>query len=293
MQTGLDSDLLRIFLIVAEAGNFTRAADMAARTQSAVSMQVKRLEEQAGAALFLRGPRGVELTAHGRQLLPYARRIVGLMQEATAAMRSRPLDGPLRIGIPEEYGQTVLPRALAAFTERHPAVEVTIRCDHSAPQLVALENDEIDLAVVFDWHKETAGEVLYIDPTVWVTSLVHRLHERDPIPIAIYNESTWCTDFAIRSLEQQALDYRVAYSCDTSAGLRVAVSAGLGVAALARSTIPPDCRELTAADGFSQVDSSRVVLRRSPHRTSAAAEGMAEMLREAFRPMWTEKDRAA
>ncbi|RCS24843.1 LysR family transcriptional regulator [Phyllobacterium salinisoli] len=285
MYAPLESDLLRTFLIVAETGNFTRAADGVGRTQSAVSMQIKRLEDSLGEVLFERGPRGVFLTKRGEQLVPYAQRIVGLLEEAAAAMRVRPLDGPVRIGIPEEYSQTVLPRALAAFTERHPAVEVTVKCDYSVHQASALENDELDLAVVFDWHERAAGEILLIDPTVWVTSPAYALHERTPLPIAVYGNSDWCNEFAIRSLEQHGLAYRIAFICDTSSGLKIAVSSGLAIAPLSRSNIPADCRELTAADGFPPVDSSRVVLRRNPYHSSPAAEGMAEMIREAFRPM--------
>ncbi|PRD43325.1 LysR family transcriptional regulator [Phyllobacterium phragmitis] len=285
MYAPLDSDLLRTFLVVAETGNFTKAAEDVGRTQSAVSMQVKRLEESLGEALFERGPRGVVLTRRGDQLVPYARRVVGLLEETAAAMRVKPLDGPVRIGIPEEYSQTVLPRALAAFAERHPAVEVTVRCDYTFRQMTALENDDLDLAVVFDWHERAAGEILLIDPTVWVTSLVHRLHERTPLPIAVYGNSDWCTEFAIRSLQQHGLEYRIAFTCDTSGGLKIAISSGLAIAALSRSNISADCRELSAADGFPMVDSSRVVLRRNPYHSSPAVEGMAEMIREAFRPM--------
>lgn len=281
----LDSDLLKIFLAVADTSNFTHAGVVAGRTQSAVSMQVRRLEAQLGDTLFVRGPRGVALTAKGEQLLPYARQIVGLMDDTMAALRTAPLDGPLRVGIPEEYGESVLPRVLSAFTQRHPAVEVSVRCNHSAGQIAALENDELDLAVVFDWSRRVIGEVLGVDPTVWVTSEPHRLHEQRPLPIAIYNESTWCSEFAMRSLDQHGIPYRIAYSCETSGGLRMAAATGLAVAALVRSTIPPHCRELTMADGFPAVDSSRVVLRRNPHRSSPAADGMVEMLREAFAPM--------
>jgi DNA-binding transcriptional LysR family regulator len=164
MQIPLDSDLLRVFLVVADTGNVTRAAKDVGRTQSAVSLQVKRLEENIGTPLFARGPRGVALTESGRQLLPYARRIVGLMDETTAAMRRKPLDGPVRIGIPEEYGDTVLPRALAAFAESQPKVDVTVLCGYTAQQMQALENDMLDLAVVFDWSIETRGETPYRSP---------------------------------------------------------------------------------------------------------------------------------
>ncbi len=285
MHIPLESELLRMFLIVAEAGNVTRAAGDVGRTQSAVSLQLKRLEESIGKPLFERGPRGVALTESGRQLLPYARRIVGLMDETTAAMRRKPLDGPVRIGIPEEYGHTVLPRALAAFAESHPSVDVTVMCGYTAQQMEALESDRLDLAVVFDWSAQVQGEVLFIDPTVWVTSTVHRLHERSPMPIAVYGRSNWCNDFAIRSLEQHSLPYRIAYSCDTSGGLKIAVTAGLAVAPLSRSNIPPNCRELTMDDGFPPIDSSRVVLRRNAYHSSPAVESMAEVIRAAFRPI--------
>ncbi|PWV97548.1 DNA-binding transcriptional LysR family regulator [Hoeflea marina] len=284
MLPSLDSELLRTFLVVADARNVTRAAETLGRTQSAVSMQVRRLEDAAGSQLFLRGPRGVELTAQAVRLLPYARRVVGLLEETQAAIRTEPIDGPVRIGIPEEYSSTILPQALAAFAERHPATEVTVMCGYSAQQLAALDSDELDLAVVFDWNNATAGEVLAVDPTVWVTSRLHDRHEKRPVPIAIYWNSGWCRDFAIRSLTQHSIAYRVAYSCDTGGGLRTAASAGLAIAPLARSNIPPDCRELTLDDGFPPVDSSRVVLKLNPRRSSAAIDGLAGMIREAFSP---------
>lgn len=285
MNLPLDSELLRAFLAVAETGSVTGAAERVGRTQSAVSMQLKRLEESLGQRLFQRLPRGVALTTRGEQLLPYARRAVQVLREAAVALRERPLFGPVRIGIPEEYGETVLPQALAAFSERHPAVEVTVRCDYSCPQLAALEADEVDLAVVFEWNRANVGEVLCVDPTVWVTSEAQAQHRHRPLPIGVYFRSDWCRDFALRSLQQQGIGYRTAFECDTSGGLRMAVRSGLAVAPLSRSTIPPGCRELTAADGFPMVDSSCVVLHRNPRGSSEAIEGMAAMLREAFRPL--------
>ncbi|MBP1852543.1 LysR family transcriptional regulator [Rhizobium halophytocola] len=284
MALPLESDLLRIFLAVAEYENVTRAADVLGRTQSAVSMQVKRLEEVAGTPLFTRGPRGMTLTETGQRLLPYARRIVRLVDETTASLRVQPLDGPVRIGIPEEYNQLVLPRALAAFAERHPATEVTVMCGYSEQQTRALTAGQIDLAVVFDVNG-SSGEVLAIDPTVWVSSVAHDCHLRDPVPIGIYWNSSWCRDFAIRSLQNHGVNYRISYTCDTTGGLKGAAAAGLAVVPLARSTIPADCRELTAAEGFPPIDASRVVLRRNRERSSPAVEELASMLRDAFSPL--------
>ena len=285
MHDPIESDLLRTFLVISETSNFSLAAQRIGRTQSAVSAQIKRLEETIGETLFDRNARGAVLTKAGNQLLPYAQRVIELLNEAAATIRTKPLDGPVRIGIPEEYSQTILPAALAAFAVRHPAVEVTVSCDYTAHNLAALEKDELDLAVVFDWSNQNKGEVLCIDPTVWVTSMVHRLHDAVPLPIATYRNSTWARDFALRSLEQQGRAYRIAFIADTSSGLKNAVSAGLAVTTLSRSNIPHGCRELTSEDGFPPVDSSRVVLRRNPYHSSEAIQELAERVREAFQPM--------
>ena len=282
MAIHLDSDLLRTFVAVAETGNFTRAAEHVNRTQSAVSMQVKRLEEMIGETLFARGPRGVGLTRKGGELLSNARRIVSLLDETAASMNAPPLDGPVRIGIPEEYGFAILSRALGAFAKRHPQVEITVKYAHSASQMAALKAGELDLAVVFEWQDYSDGEVLMRDPTVWVTSDLHRVHEELPLPIAIYQNSGWCREFAMKLLDERGLPYRVAYTSDTSGGLKLAVTSGLAIAPISRSNVPAGCRELTTADGFGDIDASNVVLHRNPGASSEAIDGMVEAIREAF-----------
>lgn len=291
MTIHLDSDLLRTFVAVADLENFTRAADAVGRTQSAVSMQIKRLEELIGDPLFERGPRGVALTRRGNDLLVNARRIVDLLDETAASLVAPALDGKVRIGIPEEYGASVLPRALSAFDKVHPNVEIMVRHACSSDQKAALEAGELDLAVVFEWQAPGRGEVLTIDPTVWATSETHRLHDERPLPIALYENSGWCTDFAIRSLASRGIDYRIAYRSDTSGGLKVAVSSGLAIAPLSRSNIPAGCRELTAADGFGDIDASNVVLYRRKGG-SEAINAMADAIREAFRGAFPVSGRA-
>ena len=282
MTLHLDGDLLRTFVAVADSGNFTRAADQVGRTQSAVSMQIKRLEESVGEPLFAREARGVSLTAKGGQLLPNARRIVALLGETAALMNAHALDGRVRIGIPEEYGQSVISRALQAFSMRHPNVEITVSFGCSADNLARVKAGELDIAVIFEWQDFSEGEILMTDPTVWVTSEQHFPHEQTPLPIALYGGSGWCRDFALKSLENRGIDYRIAYTSDTSGGLKLAVTSGLAIAPISRSNIPAGCRELTLADGFGDIDTSHVVLHRNPKVRSAAAAGMAEAIREAF-----------
>lgn len=281
----LDSDLLRSFLAVAETGAVTHAAARVGRTQSAVSIQIRKLEETLGQTLFDRHPRGVTLTARGAQLLPYAEQVVRMLDDAAVALRERPLNGPLRIGIPDEYGTTILPRVLADFSTRHPEVEVTVRQDYTVNQITLLRKDELDLAVVFEQEEPTEGEVLCVDPTVWATSTAHQLHTRRPVPIAAYFRSTWGKQLALGSLDRHGVAYRVAFECDTSSGLRAAVRAGLAVSPVSRSAIPEGCRELTREDGFPAIDDSRVVLRRNPRGARPATEALAGMLREAFQPL--------
>ena len=285
MASPLDSDLMRSFLAVADTGTVTAAADRLGRTQSAVSLQIKRLEDSLGHALFHRLARGVSLTPRGEQLVPYARRVTAALEEAAIALRQRPLVGPVRIGLPDEYSGTVLPRVLAAFDARHEGVQVTVTVDHTEGLLRALETDQLDLAVIYDWAYTQEGEIICVDPTVWVTSVAHGQHLRQPIPVAVYVRSSWSRDYAEASLDRQGFDWRPAWICDSASGFRAAVTNGMAIAPLSRSTIPPDCRELTTADGFPIVDSARILLRRNPRGTSPAVEGLATLLREAFAPL--------
>lgn len=278
----IDGDLLRTFLAVVDSGNFTHAASRVGRTQSAVSMQIKRLEEMIAAPLFDRGARGVSLTARGDQLLGNARRIVSLLDETAALFDAGLLNGRVRIGIPEEYGQPIISRALNLFSRRHPHVEVTVRFGSSAANTAQVEAGALDIAIVFEWQDFSDGEVLMVDPTVWVTSIQHFPHEQRPLPIALYASSGWCRDFAIKSVERSGMPYRIAYTSDTNGGLKLAVTSGLAIAPISRSNIPAGCRELTAADGFGDIDASHVVLQLNPKSASPAVTGMAEAIRDAF-----------
>lgn len=287
MTIQLESDLLRSFVAVADLENFTRAADALGRTQSAVSMQMKRLEELVGDPLFERGPRGVTLTRKGSELLVNARRIVDLLDETAASLAAPALDGRVRIGIPEEYGASVVSRALGVFSKVHSNVEIMVRYARSDVQKEALGRGDLDIAVVFEWERSPRGEVLMVDPTVWATSEVYRMHEQSPVPVALSLCAGWCTSFATRSLESRGHAYRIVYRSDTAGGLNLAVSSGLAIAPLSRSSIPADCRELTAADGFGDIDSSNVVMYLRRNGTGGAVAAMADAIREAFRTRTT------
>ena len=282
MRPPLDSDLLRSFLAVAESGSLTAAAARVGRTQSAVSMQIKRLEEITGRVLFLRQPRGVALTEAGQDLVPYARQVGDLLDAAALALQPRPVEGPVRVGFPPEYCDTVLPGVLAAFAARHSGVDVRVICDYSDPQRQALAEGRLDLALVYDRPEPRQGTVLLVEPTVWVTSRTYCQHMRRPLPIAVYFNSSWSEEYMIGSLDRMGVPYRIAFECDTTHGFLSALRSGLAVVALTRSIIPDDCRELTARDGFAVADLSSLVMLQTP-RPSAAVYALAAVIEEAFR----------
>ncbi|MDB5522448.1 MAG: LysR family transcriptional regulator [Rhizobium sp.] len=285
MNAPLESDLLRTFIAVAETSNFTKAAEMVGRTQSAVSMQIKKLEDAVGSALFDRGSRGVSLTKQGNTLLLKARRVILLLDETAASMRQPSLSGVVRIGIPEEYGSSVLPKALRNFDQLHPGVEIIVNFGRSSVLIDAMHGGKLDLAVVYEQGDYTTSEILRTDPTVWVTSDIHETHLRSPLPVAMYSGVGWARTRALALLDDLGRGYRIAYVSDTSNGLMAAVQAGLGIAPLARAGIPPQCRELTLADGFAVVDHSNVTLRVNNRKGDDAITGMASAIREAFQSM--------
>jgi DNA-binding transcriptional LysR family regulator len=278
----LDSELLRTFAAVADSGSFTRAAELVGRTQSAVSMQVKKLERTVGRALFRREARGVHLTATGEDLLIRARPILRLLDRAAEGLHGGPVEGAVRVGVPEEYGASLLPRVLARFAERHPGVQVTVRCETSLRFPAAVERGELDLAVIVSDRGEAQGEVLLHDPTVWVTSARHLTHERDPLPIALFESGCWWRDWSLKALDEQGLSYRIAYSSASIAGIQAAISSGLAIGVLGQSTLPPGTQRLSAAEGFRELPASTVVLR-TAGAASEAARSMADAIREAFR----------
>ncbi len=292
MSATLDSDLLRTFLAVADTGNLTRAADTVGRTQSALSMQIRKLEELIGSALFERHSRGVILTEDGRRLADNARRIVALLDDTAAAMRSPALRGSVRIGISEEYVNSTLPKALGAFAAIHPGVEVTVRQETSMANSAALAAGELDIAVVFEPGGRSRNEVLMVNPTVWATCDQHGAHERRPVPIATYTyaEGGWCDELARRSLQSRGIESRIAYVSRTSGGLIAALVSGLAIAPLSRTAIPAGCRELTEEDGFGIIDMTNVVLRTRRGNGSPTVDAMADAIRRAFRAP-TEKEK--
>lgn len=277
----LQIELLKTFLAIIDTGGFTKAAQVIHRTQSAISMQVRRLEDAIGHPLFERAGRSFKLTTDGEALVPYARRLLKLHEEAVAAMVKPDIIGSVRIGIIDDYALRFLPDILSRFAVAYPQVQVTVRCEPTSLLAPALAKGELDLALING--TENDGEIVRHDQTVWVTSANHLIHEEDPLPLATFHEECIFRKWSMEALDSINRRYRVAYQSPSVAGIIATVSAGLAVSILFDSIAPQEFRILRKDDGFPDLPAAKIVLKRAAGSSSAAVDCMAQYIREGMR----------
>ncbi|MFL4969050.1 MAG: LysR substrate-binding domain-containing protein [Xanthobacteraceae bacterium] len=272
----IDIDQLRTFIAIAESGSFTRAAEVVHKTQSAVSMQMKRLEERLGRSIFARDGRGSKLTDDGERLLDYARRIVKLNVEVLTAFSDIELSGRVRLGVPDDYADRYLPEIMARFSRVYPAVELTVICEPTIELFQRIEANELDLAIVTDCESNRASESFRRERLLWVTSNRHSTHLEERLPLALGRPTCGWRRAAIECLESIGRPYRVLYTSANAGAVAAAVLSGLAVSVFPESGLRTGMRVLSPADGFPELPSCRVGLVRNPHERSPLAEALAE-----------------
>jgi DNA-binding transcriptional LysR family regulator len=293
MNALLDVDQLRTFLAIVETGSFTRAAEIVHKTQSAVSMQMKRLEERLERAIFARDGRASKLTEDGERLLDYARRIVKLNVEALSAFSDYALAGRVRLGVPDDYADRYLPEIMARFSRAYPGVELSVICEPSVELFERIAANELDLAIVTDCEASSRPvESFRRERLLWVTSNRHTTHREEPLPLALGRPACKWREAAIDGLESMGRPYRVLYSSWNAGAVAAAVLAGLAVSVFPESGLRPGMRVLGAADGFPELPSCRVGLLRNPHQPSALAEALAEHIISSLDNLSTAADAA-
>ena len=275
MAAMIDVDQLRTFIAIAETGSFTKAAEVVNKTQSAVSMQMKRLEERIERPVFFRDGRASKLTEDGQRLLDYARRIIKLNVETLAAFSDAELSGRVRLGVPDDYADRYLPEIMARFSRAYPGVELTVLCEPSIDLLDRVDGNEIDLAIVTNCDSKRAAEIFRRERLLWVTSNRHPTHLEERLPLALGRPTCSWRRTAIDRLEAVGRPYRVLYSSSNAGAVAAAVLSGLAVSVFAESGLRPGMRVLTAADGFPELPACRIGLVRSAHESSALAEALA------------------
>lgn len=283
----LDPDLLRAFVFIAEEGSFTRAAARVGRTQSAVSMQVQRLEATLGHRLLSRGKGGaVQLTPHGQFLLSRAREMLALNDQIWTSFRAPSVQGTVRLGTPDDYALRYVPQVLRRFAESHPSVTVDVLCLPSHLLVERLRQGELDLTLCSEGHEPPGWPVVSVwnGPLSWVTSAAYSPHRQDPLPVALAtgDHCTWSLA-AQRALERAGRPYRLAYSAGTLMGTLTPVMAGLAVTVSPVTWLPEGLRVARPEDGLPPLPDFGILLLRGAEARQPVTDVLAQYITDTFR----------
>jgi DNA-binding transcriptional LysR family regulator len=282
MIPNLDVDLLKTFLAIADTGSFTKAAEEVHKTQSAISMQMKRLEELLGVPLFAKDGRMSRFTTDGERLVDYARRIVSFNDEVVSVFTKPELTGTIRFGTPDDYAEKFLPEILARFARTHPLITVNVDCRGSGELFTRVKRSEIDLALVTHGCDIVTDEPVRREQLVWVTSMRHCAHMAEVVPLAVSHSGCEWRGKVLKSLDMQGRKYRVAYSTPNSNAVNAAVMQGLAVGAMPELCVRPGMRILTEKDGFPSLGSFDIGLVRKPGKSNKAIDALALHVRESL-----------
>ena len=279
----LDLDLLNTLVAVAETGSFSAAAARVYRTPSAISMQVKKMEDILGKALFIRDSRSVELTSEGAFLLEHARRMLALNREAVARFVQPDVQGVVRLGAPDDCAERFLPTMLRAFAESHPCVTVDVVVDGSARMLDMLDEGRLDLTLITAeaGFRDYGAEVLFREQLVWGVCRGGVAAERDPLPVSVWEEGCVWRKAGLDGLEAAGRDWRVAFQSAHISGQRAAILADLAVAPIPRSALGGEAIEAPARYGLPKLPEYALglAIAKDPN---PAVEAAADHLRAAF-----------
>ncbi|MCP4319083.1 MAG: LysR family transcriptional regulator [Hyphomicrobiales bacterium] len=250
MQRDLEIDLLRTFVAVASHTNFTRAAAAVGRTQSAVSLQIRRLEQIVGRSVFERTRQSVEITRTGEALLVYANRILKTNDEAISLFRQPDAAGLMRIGTPDDYATCLLPPILAQFSQRYPLIRIEVTCDNGCDLLQMQKKGQLDLVVATHPLNDVSGQAVRREPLHWVAAPGFVDNPDAPLPLVLYQQGCVCRELALRALNKVDRQWHIAYSTRSIALIESAVRNGSGVSVMEQSTIPDHLRIIDGNAGF-------------------------------------------
>ncbi|KVD36983.1 LysR family transcriptional regulator [Burkholderia ubonensis] len=306
-QPNFDIAALRSLVAGMDLGSFAKAADRVARSSSAVSAQIRKLEEQAGTPLFVKSGRGLALTDAGDAMLRYARRMIELNDEAAAAVRGVSLDGWVRIGLQEDFGEAILPGVLGRFARAHPKVRIEARVAHNAELLERLDANQLDLALVWGDPASAAfvartgidSEEIARVPMRWIGAAGSgaagsatagdgdagepsvRLPD-EPLPLVVFDRPCRFFGAATDALDRVGVPWRVAFTTPSLAGLWAAASAGLGLTVRSHYGLPASVRLLDAAPlGLPELPSVPLMLLRRASSATPTVDRLARIMTQA------------
>lgn len=278
MSTNLDSDLLRTFLAVSDAGSLLAGAEKIFRSQSATSIQIQKLEKIIGKPLFHRHGRGVSLTPTGETLVTTARQVIAQLDNAMLDLTEGHLKGQLRIGIPTEHSQGALSQIIAEFSRLHPEVELMVQCSNSAKFPDYLAEGKLDIAVYEVEEVKSGMEFLCQEDMAWVTSKKHQTHVAETLPIALIDKSCWWHDIAIGSLSKIKKPYEIVFKSETAEGIAAAIQAGIAIGVLNKSAISGDLVAIPLEEGFPKLTSTSLVIDFGNDERTPPIDAMVEVI---------------
>lgn len=280
----LELDLLKTLVAIHETGNFSAAAEVVFRTPSAVSMQVKRIEELLGRPVFKRDSRSVILTEDGEMLLSHARRVLALNQQLVSKFITPEISGVVRLGAIDHATEQFLPMALRRFAETHPGVTVDVTVENSELQESLFKKNELDIAIttVCDATiRENGAEVLYWEQLVWAGLKCGVAAEQVPLPVSVWEEGCVWRRAAIDGLEKQQRDYRITFKSAHIAGQKAGLAADLAIAPLPLSSCTGDIVALDESFGLPELPKYALGMLVSKN-ASPPVEAVADHLRAIF-----------
>jgi len=292
-QTTFDLAVLRSFVAGMDLGSFAKAADRVGRSTSAVSAQLRKLEEQAGAPLFRKSGRGLALTDAGEVMLGYARRLVELNDEAAVAIRGVDLEGWIRLGLQEDFGEVVLPDVLGRFARAHPKVRIEARVARNTELLERIDTGQLDLALVWgaagvtdDRNAAMIAEPIAAPPMRWIASstVPWQFSADEALPLIAFDRPCLFHSAAAAALDRAGIKWRVAFTSPSLSGLWAAAAAGLGVTVRTSYGLPSTVRALDAGEGeLPALPSIPLALHRESGSASPPVERLAALVMASVR----------
>ncbi|WP_027796856.1 LysR substrate-binding domain-containing protein [Paraburkholderia acidipaludis] len=288
-----DVSVLRSLVAGMELRSFAKAADRVGRSTSAISAQLRKLEEQAGTPLFRKSGRGLALTEAGETMLAYARRMIELNDEAAVAVRGVDLEGWVRLGMQEDFGEAVLPEVLGRFARAHPKVRIEARVARNAELLERIETKQLDLALV--WGDEAlsvhnargfSSKPIASPPMSWIGSstVPWNLEAGEPLPLVAFDRPCLFHSAAIAALDRAGISWRVAFTSPSLSGLWAAAAAGLGLTVRTRYGLPATTQPFEAlALGLPELPSIQLALLHTNVHTTPLVDRLAAIVLESFR----------
>ena len=279
----LDPDILRAFVMIADGASVTRAAERVGRTQSAVSMQMRKLEDILGTPLLARGPRRLAATSQGIWLAERARTLLSLHDEIHANFHAAPLVGQVRLGTPDDYALQWLPRILAGFAESHPRIEVDVVCSNSEVLAQRIASGQLDLTLLSEGHRDE-GEFAEIwrGPLRWVGPANQALHRREPLPLALAHPGCTWRAAALGALGRAGRQARVTYNSATQAGCFAVALAGLALTVSTPTRLPAGLTWLGAGENLPELPQIGIELHSAEGAESPAISALAAAIRQGF-----------